>query len=416
MGNNREYVRLGEVAEIVMGLSPKGSTYNREGKGDPLLNGLAEFGSSYPVPVLYTTAPTRFAEPGDILFCVRGSTTGRMNWADRRYAIGRGIAAVRARTNRMDTYFGYACIRAHLPRVLSRTSGSVFPSLSTDDFAGFEIPWPDRDARARIVCILRALDDKIELNRRMSRTLEAMARALYKSWFVDFDPVRAKMEGRWKKGQSLPGLPADLYDLFPDRLVDSELGPIPDGWNVRTVGDICEFAYGKALREDNRRSGPIPVFGSNGQVGWHDEALVEGPGIVVGRKGNPGILTWADSDFFPIDTTFYVMPRTEGVSLYYLFHALVALDLPSLGADSAVPGLNRNMAYMSQVLLPDQRLVESFTEYAAAFRARIAANTKQNWTLATVRDALLPKLLSGEIDVSALEGLADLPAQAGEVS
>ena len=133
--------------------------------------------------------------------------------------------------------------------------------------------------------------------------------ALFKSWFVDFDPVRAKMEGRWRRGESLPGLPADLYDLFPDRLAPSELGQIPEGWQVKALGELIELAYGKALRARDRKSGPIPVYGSNGQVGWHDKKLVAGPGIIVGRKGNPGIVTWAHRDFFPIDTTFYVVPR-----------------------------------------------------------------------------------------------------------
>ena len=87
-------------------------------------------------------------------------------------------------------------------------------------------PYPKQRAVAHV---LGTLDDKIELNRRMNATLEAMARALFKSWFVDFEPVRAKLEGRWRRGESLPGLPAELYDLFPDRLVDSELGEIPEG-------------------------------------------------------------------------------------------------------------------------------------------------------------------------------------------
>ena len=91
-----------------------------------------------------------------------------------------------------------------------------------------------------IAHVLGTLDDKIELNRRMNETLEEMARALFKSWFVDFDPVRAKMEGRWRRGESLPGLPAEHYDLFPDRLVDSELGEIPEGWEVKTLGDVAE--------------------------------------------------------------------------------------------------------------------------------------------------------------------------------
>ena len=93
---------------------------------------------------------------------------------------------------------------------------------------------------------------------------------------------------------------------------------IPRGWKVQRLGDLIELAYGKALKEENRRAGSIPVFGSNGQIGWHDQKLVDGPGIIVGRKGNPGVVTWAPTDFFAIDTTFYVVPKTECRSLQFL--------------------------------------------------------------------------------------------------
>ena len=106
-------------------------------------------------------------------------------------------------------------------------------------------PLPEQRAIAHI---LGTLDDKIELNRRMNETLEAMARALFKSWFVDFDPVRAKMEGRWRPGESLPGLPAHLYELFPERLVDSELGEIPEGWEVAPLSSLATVAKGLSYK------------------------------------------------------------------------------------------------------------------------------------------------------------------------
>ena len=93
---------------------------------------------------------------------------------------------------------------------------------------------------------------------------------------------------------------------------------IPKGWGVAPLGDLLELAYGKALKEENRKLGQIPVFGSNGQVGWHDEKLATGPGIIVGRKGNPGVVTWAPTDFFAIDTTFYVISKMGCRSLYFL--------------------------------------------------------------------------------------------------
>ena len=109
-------------------------------------------------------------------------------------------------------------------------SGSAIPSTSREDFYGLPVEVPPLAEQRVIAHVLGTLDDKIELNRRMNETLEEMARALFKSWFVDFEPVRAKMEGRWRRGESLPGLPAELYDLFPGRLVGSEVGEVPEGW------------------------------------------------------------------------------------------------------------------------------------------------------------------------------------------
>ena len=258
---------------------------------------------------------------------------------------------------------------------------------------------PPLPEQRSIAHILGTLDDKIELNRRMNETLEEMARALFQSWFVDFEPVRAKMEGRWRRGESLPGLPAEHYDLFPERLVDSELGEVPEGWGVKGLGELVELAYGKALRAADRKGGPVPVYGSNGQVGWHDKGLVAGPGIVVGRKGNPGVVTWAHSDFFPIDTAFYVVPRCENEEMSFLFFALTSQELSSVSADSAVPGLNRNLAYMNRQLVPNQLIVDEFNDYVGAIFSRRHGLEEESRVLAAQRDVLLPRLVSGEMRV-----------------
>ena len=132
-----------------------------------------------------------------------------------------------------------------------------------------EIPLPPLPEQRAIAHVLGTLDDKIELNRRMNETLEEMARALFKSWFVDFDPVRAKMEGRWRRGESLPGLPADLYDLFPDRLVPSELGEIPEGWEVGTVSQLAE-----RIQNGGTPKRSEPTYWNPGEVPWLTSAEV----------------------------------------------------------------------------------------------------------------------------------------------
>lgn len=282
-------------------------------------------------------------------------------------------------------YYNFYSRKEELQRLA--TSGSAQPILNKGHFSQLKITIPPLPEQKAIASILSTLDDKIELNRKMNETLEAMARAIFKSWFVDFDPI--------------PGIgPHKEWQ-------DSMLGKIPKGWRVGTIGDVIELAYGKALKEEIRQPGKIPVYGSNGQVGWHNESLVKGPGIVVGRKGNPGIVIWAQTDFYPIDTTFYVALKSIIKSMHYLFHVLKLQDLASLGADSAVPGLNRNMAYMSKLIIPPEQLISAFDKQIESLVNTVHHNNEQSLTLAAIRDALLPKLLSGEIRVNYIEKMTE---------
>ena len=278
--------------------------------------------------------------------------------------------------------------------VTSMSSLSTRASLNNEMLARLTIDVPPMEVQTAIASILKALDDKVELNLRMDATLEAMARALFQSWFVDFDPVRAKLDGRQ---------PANLDPataaLFPNSFEDSPIGPVPKDWEVKKFGEVIELAYGKPLKAEDRKRGLVCVYGANGPVGWHDEKLVSGPGIVVGRKGNPGVVTWAHGDFYPIDTTFYVEPKGGCRSLYFLYYALSLHNLANLSADSAVPGLNRNHAYMSKQVIPPQPVLTAFDAQIAPTFAAIHANEEQSRSLAAVRDTLLPKLLSGELTV-----------------
>ena len=293
-----------------------------------------------------------------------------------------------------DTRFlKYALSQADVSGYLT---GSTMPKLTQANMNRIPLLAPPLDEQRAIAHVLGTLDDKIELNRRMNETIEAMARALFRSWFVDFEPVRAKMEGRWRPGESLPGLPAHLHPLFPDRLVESEMGEIPGGWRVSTVGEEVELAYGRALKSDDRKSGSVPVMGSNGTIGYHDTALATGPGIVVGRKGNPGFVRWVSTDFWPIDTTFYVRTRRD-LTLEYVYQALVGQDLASLAADSAVPGINRNFIYANSILVPGSELVSTFSAAAESLWRLSAQNELGSQSVRDIRDTLLPALFSRRV-------------------
>ncbi|PSI00909.1 restriction endonuclease subunit S, partial [Synechococcus lacustris] len=187
----------------------------------------------------------------------------------------------------------------------------------------------------------------------------------------------------------------------------SELGEIPSGWEVHLLGEVIELAYGKPLKEEQRNGGSCPVFGSNGVVGSHDEYLVEAPGIVVGRKGNPGTVEWSEKNFYPIDTTFFVINKKGGLGMRFLFYCLKNQNLSDLSADSAVPGLNRNHAYMNNQLLPPVEVASAFECHLEVIFRRRAFLAEEISTLGATRDALLPKLISGEIRIPDAEKMLE---------
>ncbi|MCK9529822.1 MAG: restriction endonuclease subunit S [Gammaproteobacteria bacterium] len=276
--------------------------------------------------------------------------------------------------------------------------GGAVPTLNRNHIHPLPVRVPSDIAEQRAIAhILGTLDDKIELNRRTNETLEAMARAIFKSWFVDFDPVRAKAGGEPPESICRRlGFTPDLLALFPNRLVDSELGEIPEGWEQKRVDDVLDLAYGKALKASDRLDGPVPVYGSGGLTGFHNEHLVDGPGIIVGRKGTVGSLYWEDRPFYPIDTVFYVVPKAE---LSFCFYLLRTLGLDRMNTDAAVPGLNRNNVYRLPIAWVPDALRQEFDRVVKLLRNRMFSNEKESQTLAAMRDSVLPKLVSGELPV-----------------
>ena len=376
-----------DFVEIVMGQSPPGDKVSHN-TGIPLLNGPTELGLHHPTPIQFTVDARKIAQPGDLLFCVRGSTTGRMNWADQKYAIGRGVAAIRHRWAPKLQPFVRAVIEFELPDLLAQATGSTFPNVSASQLATIPYPSLSTVEQHTIAHILGTLDDKIELNRRMNETLEAMARALFKDWFVDFGPTRAKVEG------SDPYLAPEIWDQFPDKL--DEDGK-PEGWEDGKVEDYLKLAYGKSLPARSRRPGGVAVYGSGGITGFHDEALIKGPAIIVGRKGTVGSLYWEDRPIFPIDTVFYVVPKRAALSFCY--QLLLSQPLAHMNTDAAVPGLNRNNVYGLEFPWPGSRLTNTFESFTSPLWKKRTANLREIDTLSHSRDLLLPKLMSGEIRV-----------------
>ncbi len=413
----RSEVKLGDVATIVMGQSPPGSTVSDE-PGVALLNGPTEFGPHHPVPVQFTSDPRKFAQPGDVLFCVRGSTTGRMNWADQEYAIGRGVAAIRHTEDPALQPLLRGAIEVALPELLISATGSTFPNVSASQIA--DIPYPDLDVgeQRAVAHVLGTLDDKIELNRRMNETLEAMARALFKSWFVDFDPVRAKMGGRWRPGESLPGLPADLYDLFPDHLVDSELGEIPEGWEVKPLGEVAEVVGGTTP------STKVNEYWEGGRHCWatpKDLSSLSSPVLLdTERKITDAGLQQIGSGLLPTGTLllssrapigylavseepvainqgFIAMPPRKGTSNLFMLRWCRAFhdEIVSHANGSTFLEISKSNFRRIPLVVPTGAAMAEFDRLARMLHKRVVSNDRESRALAAQRDAQLPKLVSG---------------------
>ena len=285
--------------------------------------------------------------------------------------------AVLTPTEHVDArYLYYWVTRQDFTDYLSlHAKGAAYPAVSAEDIGNGEIDLPPLPIQRRIAGILSAYDELIENSQRRIKILESMARGLYREWFVHF---------------RFPGHESILR-------VPSPLGEIPKGWEVKKLGEVVELNYGKALKKEDRCDGDFPVFGSSGIVGTHDAALVNGPGIIVGRKGNVGSVFWCDEDFFVIDTAYFV---TSSLPLRFLFYVLPTLNF--INSDAAVPGLSRNQAYTLELLIPPDSLLDKFCELAGTFERQAAKLQRQIQNLRRTRDLLLPRLLSGQIDVEAI--------------
>jgi len=306
--------------------------------------------------------------------------------------------------------------------------GTRMPRAKWDYVSQIELSLPPIEEQRRIARILGALDDKIELNRRMCETLDEMARVLFKSWFVDFEPVRAKMEGRWQEGESLPGLPAHLYDLFPNRLTPSELGDIPEGWEVRALGDVSGCIRGRSYRSTELADSDIALVTLKSFLrggGYRPEGLKPYTGKYKPEQVvKPGEMIIACTD---VTQSAEVVGRPATVQADPRFsHLIASLDTLILrpSADCPIPltflyelartprFTDHTYAHVSGTTVlhlkkdsvpafrfpaPPSAVVDVFNHLATTVRGRVTNAHIESSRISALRDALLLKLVSGEL-------------------
>jgi type I restriction enzyme, S subunit len=289
---------------------------------------------------------------------------------------------------------------------------AAVPGLNRNDLHTAQVSLPPCEEQHAIAHILGTLDDKIELNRRMNETLEAMARALFKSWFVDFDPVRAKAEGRE------PGLPKSLADLFPDSFDDSEMGEIPKGWSLGTLADFASLnpeAWSKETRPvvlnyvdlSNTKWGRIEAVMAYAQRDEPSRAQrILRPGdTIVGmvRPGN-GSYAFIAEEGLTGSTGFAVLRPLRVEFAEFMYLAATAREnisaLSHLADGGAYPAVRPEDVAITQAIKSSDDVIKKFSQLAGALLAAMASHERESRTLAALRDTLLPKLISGEICVN----------------
>lgn len=330
-------------------------------------------------------------QAGDVVLTVEAPLGEVAQLGHEKIALAQRVVTLRGKKGVLDsTYLLYLLQSEELQEKLkARATGTTVLGIKQSELRKIELNLPALGFQRQAAELLKTLDDRITLLRETNATLEAMAQALFKSWFVDFDPVHAKQQGRAPEG-----LDAATAALFPDSFEESELGMVPKGWGPVRLDSFIELAYGKALKAEARISGGVPVYGSGGITGWHNASLVNEASIVVGRKGTVGSLYWENRPFFPIDTVFYVKTR---MPLSYVFQVLRVLGLNDMNTDAAVPGLNRENAYRLLVAGASVDVISAFDGVASELRESVVHNLRKIESLEAVRDTLLPRLISGQL-------------------
>ncbi|MFI6278316.1 restriction endonuclease subunit S [Streptomyces sp. NPDC050988] len=311
------------------------------------------------------TSSAKLLPESTVLIAMYGATAGKLGLLAAEMACNQACCALVADPRKSDPRYLFYAILNSRDELKNLANGAAQQNLSGRLIKQFRVPAPPVSIQRAIAGVLGVLDDKIAANERVANAALNVARALYE-------------EASLRDGES-----AEL-------------------------GEMVALKYGKALREPDRRPGPVPVYGCTGQVGWHDSSLTSSAGPVVGRKGaNAGWISWSPRSSWIIDTAFFAETLREYLSPELAFLMLETAHLPGLVGDSAVPGLNRDTAHRHLVKVPSPLIAQELSERVRPLIRRSTQTQEETHTLAALRDTLLPQLMSGKLRVRDAEKIVE---------
>jgi len=357
---------------------------------------------------------------GDLVFPHRGAI-GEVgivpDEGKQRFMLSTSLMKLSVDVSRVEPLYVYYFFKSRLGRheLLKNASQVGTPGIATPltSLKGIELPLPPLDEQRAIASVLGSLDDKIELNRRMNRTLEQMAAAIFKAWFVDFEPVRAKASG----AACFPGMPQPVFDALPATFADSELGPIPEGWEVKRLKDAARLTMGQSPKSEfyNTSGDGLPFHQGVTNYGERfpthktfctvQNRLAEPGDILFSVRAPVGRINVADERLI-VGRGLAAIRHNHGwqsFMLYALKHQFAEED--SIGDGTIFTAVTKKDMEGIRLIEPNEAVGLGYEKLASAIDQQIGLNDRESRTLAETRDALLPKLLSGEVRVSQTVGV-----------
>lgn len=370
-------VRLGDVCSIQRGASPRPIQKFISKEGMPWVKiadatGISSryISSTSEYIIKEGISKSRIVHPGDLIVS-NSATPGLPKFMAIEACVHDGWLIIRD-LDGIDKVFLYYVFINIRRRLSNQANGSVFMNLKTDIVKDFVIKLPMLDDQRRIASILSSLDRKIELNNKINADLEEMAQAIFKNWFVDFEPFK---DGNF---------------------VDSELGMIPEGWKVGTLEDLITIKYGKDHKK--LEDGTFPVYGSGGLMRFVNSWLYNGESVLIPRKGTLDNIMYVCEKFWTVDTMFFSVPKMDYV-MKYVYNYIKRFDFSKMNEGTSVPSNTAARLNKMQILIPTHEVLEMYDETLCPIYNKRKMNDKESRTLSLLRDTLLPRLMSGELEV-----------------
>jgi len=393
-------VKLEEIIEIEMGQSPKSEFYNQTGEGLPFLQGNRTFGDKYPYFDTYCTENKKIANTNDVIMSVR-APVGDLNIAQTKISLGRGVCAMRLKGEQNSNYLFYL-MKHNIKEMINRESGTVFGSVNKKDILGLEVKITNNKFEQKAIAhILSTLDDKIEVNNQINKTLENMAQAIFKQWFVDFE---------------FPNEDGEPYKSSGGEMVESELGMIPKGWEVKGLDEIAEFLNGLAMQkfrpEENEKAYPVLKIKELRQ-GRTDESsdlcssnidekyIVRDGDIIFSWSGSLLVDIWCGGNCGLNQHLFKVTSDKFDGWFVYQWNKYNLDRFVNIAKSKATTmgHIKRKDLSDSKVLIPSDEIYLKAAQHQKYLFEKIKYSKIEMKRLEEIRDALLPKLMSGKIRV-----------------